>query len=163
MVTRRAPLAARRSHSPRGRFPLAAAQFPLGTQLLRLGTRLGDSGRFQKATGVYTRATRATGGDSRNRLGARGGNSLGRVGARGGDSLAPLGPSPLARRPRRARLAPATCARRVRLAHAPLPRPAPLPPRSLPSEYIHPSVVNSRGVPYSGPRPLVSPLGGKEW
>ena len=51
----------------------------------------------------------------------------------GGDSLAPLDPSPLARRPRRARLAPATCARRGRLALAPLPRAPPLPLRSLPT------------------------------
>ena len=87
---------------------------------------------FQKATGIHTRATRTTGGDSRNRLGARGGNSPGRLGHQGGDSLAPLGPSPLARRPRRSRLAPATCARRVRLALAPLPRAPPLPRRSLP-------------------------------
>ena len=72
-------------------------------------------------------------GNSRNGLGARGGNSLGRVrGPTGGDSLAPLAPSPLARRPRRARLAPATCARRGRLALAPLPRASPLPLRPLP-------------------------------
>ena len=98
----------------------------------------GDSTLFQKATGLYTRATQSTGGNSRNRLDARGGNSRsGKWAHGGGDSLAPLGPSPLARRPRRARLAPATCARRGRLALAPLPRapPAPLPPRSLPTNY----------------------------
>ena len=88
---------------------------------------------FQKATGIHTRATRTTGGDSRNRLGARGGNSPGRLGHQGGDSLAPLGPSPLARRPRRSRLAPATLARRGRLARSPLPRAPPLPLRSLPT------------------------------
>ena len=94
----------------------------------------GDSALFQKATRPDTRATRRTGGNSRNRVRARGGNSLGRVDPRGGgDSLAPLGPSRLARRPRRGRLAPATCARRGRLAPAPLPRAPPLPPRSLPS------------------------------
>eukprot|EP00964_Phaeocystis_antarctica_P015936 scaffold8826_cov63-Phaeocystis_antarctica.AAC.1 len=84
------------------------------------------------STGKTSGATANSCGDSRFRLGARGGNSPGRLGHQGSASLAPLGPSPLARRPRRARLAPATCARRVRLALAPLPRAPPLPPRSLP-------------------------------
>ena len=96
------PLAARR-------FPLAAAQFPLGTQLLRLGTRLRDSGGFQKATRVYTRATRATGGDSRNRLGARGGNSPERLGHQGGASRRGGRRLAAASRPGRGRLAAARC------------------------------------------------------
>ena len=58
-----------------------------------------------------------------------------------GDSLELVSPTrappPLARRPRRARLAPATCARRGRLALAPLPRAPPLPPRSLPSRVLY--------------------------
>ena len=103
------------SHSPLSRFPLGPRVVPLGPRVVplgpsdgptgtasgpsgtagcpsgtkergRLGTRLGRLGPFLKATGLYTRATRTTGGDSRNRLGARGGKSRGRVRPRGGDS-----------------------------------------------------------------------------
>ena len=127
-------LAASRLPLAASRLPLAALRFPLTFFTGRLAFCWGDSALFQKATRPDTRATRRTGGNSRNRVRARGGNSLGRVDPRGGgDSLAPLGPSRLARRPRRGRLAPATRARRGRLAPAPLPCAPPLPPRSLSS------------------------------
>ena len=127
----------------RSPLPLAARVFPLGPPLFPLGPfRLSDwerqcaTGAFSKTPLGFTRgrlarpaeATRGTDSAHTPR-----GNSLGRVGHQGGDSLAPLAPSPLARRPCRARLAPATCARRGRLALVPLRRAPPLPLRSLPT------------------------------
>ena len=131
-------LAAPRSHSPLAA-PLAARRFPLAAT--RVPTRA-----FHVPTGNTSGATGNSCGDSRFRLGARGGNSPGRLGHQGSASLAQLGPSPLARRPRRARLAPATCVRRVRLALAPLPRAPPLPPRSLPMWYVGRHYASSHGV-----------------
>ena len=75
-------------------------------------------------------------GRTHERVDPRGDNSRERVAPGGRKSRGRLAPPLWASRPRRARLAPTTCARRrVRLAHAPLPRPAPLPPRSLPILY----------------------------
>ena len=86
---------------------------------------------WDQATGRLARACGEWGLSNR-RLGARGGKSRGRVGPRGGDSLVPFARAPLASRPPVVPLAPATCARRGRLARSPLPRAPPLPLRSLP-------------------------------
>ena len=126
-------LAASRLPLAASRLPLAASRFPLTIFTGRLGFLLGRLGPFPK--GDSARHT----GDSTHRgqlaePTRRQGRQLARSsGPAGGDSLAPLGSSPLARRPRRGRLAPATRARRGRLAPAPLPCAPPLPPRSLSS------------------------------
>ena len=144
LAARRLPLAARRSHSPlagsHSPSPVPTRRhpgLPLALFTWRLGTRLGRLGPFSKGhSALHTGDTARRG-----RLAeptARQGRQL--AGASrptgGGDSLAPLGPSPFARRPRRARLAPATCARRGRLALAPLSRAPPLPPRFLPTTRV---------------------------
>jgi len=126
-----------RSHRERDG-PTGTANGATGTtQLGRLGPRLGRLGPFPKGDwALHTGDSAHTGGDSRNRLSAPGAATLhagASVGPRMGDSLAPLAPSPLARRPRRARLGPATCARRGRLALSPLPCAPPLPVRPLPT------------------------------
>ena len=81
------------------------------------GGQIADEGGLVR---LYTRATRTTGGDSRNRLRARGGNSPGRVRPRGGDSRGEGRRLGAARRPGRVPLGGAS-------GSSPVPRAPPLP------------------------------------
>ena len=129
LTARRFPLALAGSHS----LPGSHSPFSPGDS----EPESGDWGLFQKATRLYTRATRSTGGDSRGRLGARRSNSPLRLGHQGGASRRGWRRLAAASRPGRGRLAAARCA-------APLPRAPPLPRRSLPTlEYSTGSCYNS--------------------